>query len=454
MKDFKNFIKPVLFLTLGLLLLSLVGNVNFISMMSKIQNNIQEGLKVVRVTDEKSEINDENLAIKFKVPIIHYNNKDVEKNINSYIKKNIKEYINIQRQINKINTYSEKRNINISYSVVFEDRNIINIIIEKNTTWGEKDYKVEKDSYVFSLNSGNRIYLDEFLKDNENYSTVIIETIKKDITKKHPLYSNLNIDKNTNYYIEDRYINIYFNPYKQSDDDTQYEFKIPYDVFKNKIEVFNNFFLISVNKEVIKKQNKYLKSTLEIPIIDSGNIQINDKVNEKIKKDVLNFYEVSFKEAQSFLENFQLDESDFFADASFEIKKNTPSMISILVKYHKYSGGAHAYYEYVPYNIDLRNGNNFSLKEIFKKEVDYKQIIDKEIEKQIKELGKNDKDLYKIYDFYGIKENQKFYIEDGKIIIYFDLYDIAPYAMGIPEFPIVIENIKNIIKENYLDIVI
>ena len=41
MKDLKNFIKPVLFLTLGLLLLSLVKDVDFTSMMAKIQNNIQ-----------------------------------------------------------------------------------------------------------------------------------------------------------------------------------------------------------------------------------------------------------------------------------------------------------------------------------------------------------------------------------------------------------------------------
>ena len=91
------------------------------------------------------------------------------------------------------------------------------------------------------------------------------------------------------------------------------------------------------------------------------------------------------KEAQSFLEDFELDESNFVADASFEVKKNTPNAISILVKYYKYSGGAHGYYEYVPYNIDLRSGNNLSLKELFKTEVDYKIIIDKEIEKQIKE---------------------------------------------------------------------
>lgn len=213
------------------------------------------------------------------------------------------------------------------------------------------------------------------------------------------------------------------------------------------------FFLVTVDNEVLKKQNKYLKSTLKIPIINSGNSKIDDKVNQKIKDDILNFYEQSLKEAESFLEDFELDESNFVADASFEVKKNTSNIISILIKYYKYSGGAHGYYEYVPYNIDLRNGNNITLKEIFKPEVDYKIIIDKEIENQIKELGEKEKDLDKIYEFYGIKENQKFYLDDGKIVIYFDLYDIAPYAAGIPEFPIIVENIKNQIKEDYLDLI-
>lgn len=147
-----------------------------------------------------------------------------------------------------------------------------------------------------------------------------------------------------------------------------------------------------------------------------------------------------------------MGESNFVADASFDVKKNTSNAISILIKYYKYSGGAHGYYEYVPYNIDLRSGNNLTLKEIFKVDVDYKTIINKEIENQIKELGKKEKGLDQVYEFYGIKENQKFYLEDGKIVIYFDLYDIAPYAAGIPEFPIVVENLKNQIKENYLEL--
>ena len=126
------------------------------------------------------------------------------------------------------------------------------------------------------------------------------------------------------------------------------------------------FFLVNVNSESIKKDNKYLKSSLEIPVINSDNIEVNNKVNKKIKEDIMNFQEESLKEAQSFLDDFELDESNFVADASFEVKKNTNNVISILIKYYKYSGGAHGYYEYVPYNINLKNGNMISLKEIFK----------------------------------------------------------------------------------------
>ena len=203
---------------------------------------------------------------------------------------------------------------------------------------------------------------------------------------------------------------------------------------------------------MIKGDNKYLKSNLEIPVINSGNDEINNKVNKKIKADIMDFYEKSTKEAESYLEDFEVDNSNFVADASFEVKKNTANAISILVKYYKYSGGAHGYYEYVPYNIDLRNGNFLSLKDAFKEKVDYKVLINKEIENQIKELGKHEENIDKVYEFHGINENQKFYLDDGKIVVYFDLYEIAPYAAGIPEFPIITENIKNQLKEEYIEL--
>ena len=49
-------------------------------------------------------------------------------------------------------------------------------------------------------------------------------------------------------------------------------------------------------------------------------------------------------------------------------------------------------------------------------------------------------------------KGQKFYIQDDNIVVYFDLYDIAPYAAGIPEFIINVNKIDHILKPEYKEI--
>ncbi|WP_122638857.1 RsiV family protein [Romboutsia sp. Marseille-P6047] len=71
---------------------------------------------------------------------------------------------------------------------------------------------------------------------------------------------------------------------------------------------------------------------------------------------------------------------------------------------------------------------------MFKKDVDYKKVINDYINS---EINKN-KELYFTgkEGFNGISDNQDFYIEDDGIVIYFQVYDIAPYYVGIPKFKI------------------
>ena len=61
--------------------------------------------------------------------------------------------------------------------------------------------------------------------------------------------------------------------------------------------------------------------------------------------------------------------------------------------------------------------------------------------------------LEKLNIFNEIKDNQKFYIVDDTIVIFFDLYDIAPYVAGIPEFPINKEIISNLLNNQYKEII-
>lgn len=451
----KNLIKPILFLTIGFMLIMTIKTTNIFRLQDKVKTSLEETLKVIKVTEEKATIKDKTLVINSKIPKIHYKNEEVERYINSYIRRNINEYINHQRQLNDISDSEYNEEIDINYHVVYEDENLINIIIYRNIKLENKEFKLEKDSYVFDLKTGQRIYLDNFLKDNEDYKEVIEDYIynnfKNSNLKKY--IEKVTIDKNTNYYISEGGINIYFNPYKESKSNLEYEFKIPYDIFKSTIKMVKTDEIVAnIDTQTISNKDKYINSVINIPIIMTNNKDIEKNINYKIRNEIMNFYNASKEEAKAFLKDNPDEEGKFVANVDFEVKKNSNNMLSILVTYYKYSGGAHGEYKNVAYNIYMKNGKFLDLNELFKDDIDYKSVINNEIRKQIEDMAKKDPENVGIYQFTSINDKQKFYIQDNNIVIFFDLYEIAPYAAGIPEFRININTISHILKEDYINI--
>ncbi|SCH98436.1 MULTISPECIES: DUF3298 domain-containing protein [unclassified Romboutsia] len=455
MKVAKNWIKPIVFLAIGILIIITVKSGDIFILKKEVKTSIGEYLKVIKVTEEKMTIKDKYIFIDAKTPKIHYENDEVERYINSYIRKDINEYINHQRQLSNINKSKSKVNIDINYHVVYEDENLINIIIYKNINFNKNEFKLEKDSYVFDLKTGQRIYLDNFLKDNEDYQEVIERYIEKSLKsgdlKKYK--NKIKIDKNTNFYIGDDGINIYFNPYKESNTRGEFEFKIPLGIFKSKIRMIKTDEIVAnIETQTINKNDKYINSIINIPIVMTENKAVEKKINDILRNEIMNFYNQSIEEAKSYLSNYPEADNKFIANTNFEVKKNSNNMLSIVVTYYKYSGGAHGDYNNIAYNVYMKNGQLLNLNDLFKKDTDYKGIINNEIRNQIENLVKQDKDNLGIYQFTSIKDNQKFYIQDDNIVVFFDLYEIAPYAAGIPEFRINKDIFNHILKDEYVDI--
>lgn len=212
----------------------------------------------------------------------------------------------------------------------------------------------------------------------------------------------------------------------------------------------------AVDSKVINKENKYIKSELKIPKLVMNNKEIERILNKKFESDIMNFYNTSVKESESYFDDFPDAENKFVISSDYEVKKSNNKVLSMLIKYYKYSGGAHGTYEYIPYNVDLTSGGIFTLKDLFNENSNYKVVIEDEIKKQIIQLNKEQnlpKNSTQLYAFNEIKDNQKFYIVDDTIVIFFDLYDIAPYVAGIPEFPINKEIISNLLNNQYKEII-
>ncbi|KPI57040.1 hypothetical protein IM33_02245 [Clostridioides difficile] len=208
----------------------------------------------------------------------------------------------------------------------------------------------------------------------------------------------------------------------------------------------------TIGSKTIVKNDEYLESTINMPVITNSNKIVERSTNDKIKNDIFEFYNKSYKEAKQYLKDNPDEENKFVANVDFELKKNTDSALSIKVRYYTYSGGAHGFYQDIAYNVDMRTGKFLELMDLFKDNTKYKEVIDEEIKRQIAELEKKDEENVGIYNFKGIKENQNFYLQDENLVIYFDLYDITPYAAGIPEFSIDKKLISSMLKPEYVDL--
>jgi hypothetical protein len=101
---------------------------------------------------------------------------------------------------------------------------------------------------------------------------------------------------------------------------------------------------------------------------------------------------------------------------------------------YEFTGGAHGLTNIKSFNYDLVKEKELKLEDLFKANSNYKEVINNHIKE---EISKQPEIYFQGQDgFSSIKDNQDFYISDEGIVIYFSLYDIAPYSSGIPMFTI------------------
>lgn len=128
----------------------------------------------------------------------------------------------------------------------------------------------------------------------------------------------------------------------------------------------------------------------------------------------------------------------------YEIKNNQRDVLSLsLSNYVYHYHAAHGMTVIKSLTFDLQKGKQVSLKDLFKLGSDYVKRLTELISIQIKQ-----RDIPLLVDFKAIRPDQDFYIADKALIIYFQLYEITPYAYGFPMFPISVYDLQDIIDEN------
>ncbi|MBC5624592.1 WG repeat-containing protein [Clostridium sp. NSJ-49] len=216
-------------------------------------------------------------------------------------------------------------------------------------------------------------------------------------------------------------------------------------IYKPNDEIILDY-VYSVIKEKYKPNFSFL---IYIPQIKGiKNRKVEKKVNSKLK--TLSYFK-PFAEDQishSINENDVLDYSYY---GTFEVtffKKNI--LILSLTGYYYPLGAAHGLSSKITPVINLDTGEFYSLEDLFNPNSDWKNRLDSIIQRMI---DKEPQYEYVYKDgFKGIDEGQNFYIDDNNLYIYFQPYDIGPYAAGFIIFKIPFSLIQDIMVNKNIDI--
>ncbi|MBU5438934.1 DUF3298 and DUF4163 domain-containing protein [Tissierella sp. MSJ-40] len=162
------------------------------------------------------------------------------------------------------------------------------------------------------------------------------------------------------------------------------------------------------------------------------NIEIQNKINNTILNNV---YDQIIQ--QGYYENPETEITGLW-----ELKNNDKGILSLTLINYSYSGGAHGNTIVKALTFNIETGSTYQLSDLFKPGANYIKVLSEEVEDQIEE-----RDIPTLEKFTSIKPNQDFYIADLCLVIFFQVYEITPYVVGIPYFPISIYEIEDIIDE-------
>lgn len=116
----------------------------------------------------------------------------------------------------------------------------------------------------------------------------------------------------------------------------------------------------------------------------------------------------------------------------YEIKTNERGLLSLTLSNYTYSTPmAHGFTIVKALTFDVNTGKVYLLQDLFKPGSPYIEVISKLVAQQIKQ-----RDLPLLNGFQSIKPNQDYYVADKSLVIFFQLYEITPYYVGFPMFPI------------------
>lgn len=168
--------------------------------------------------------------------------------------------------------------------------------------------------------------------------------------------------------------------------------------------------------------------------MDAG---VRDKINGTLKEMFIGSYKASNKVEGMYTDLIEID---------FTVDKNKDLLIIRKDGYFYPMGAAHGQPTREDYHISLKTGDLFMLKDLFKKDSNYKERLTDMVQEMIAKANQEFGDEIYSEDVGDLEKNSGFSVMEDSLQIYFYPYAIAPYAAGFPAFYISYEKLKDMVN--------
>lgn len=175
------------------------------------------------------------------------------------------------------------------------------------------------------------------------------------------------------------------------------------------------------SKPAIIKQQTLKEGIIDIqyPLVILENAAAAEKINAVLAE----------KTAQ-FRSEVSKDPRTLVAHSRYDLHYNADNILSLSITDYVFTGGAHGMSYRKGYTFDLASGELYKFSDLVPDSA--REQINREITRQI---GAND--IPMLQPFTEIKREPDFYLlPDRKLAIFYQLYELAPYAWGFVTFPI------------------
>ncbi|WP_211747498.1 DUF4163 domain-containing protein [Paenibacillus sp. Marseille-Q4541] len=182
---------------------------------------------------------------------------------------------------------------------------------------------------------------------------------------------------------------------------------------------------VQITSETISSQDKNATILIRYPKLSGLSSTDAQEAINKVFKDKASAFAAEAKTKSKKRDGKVEQPYDF--NGSFLLTFNREGVLSIVTDNYEYVGGAHGMTLREGFTFSLKDGKQLSINDLLHSSEGAKKKLDK----MLKEKTKNDDYTD---GFNGLKTNPDFYLKEGGITVFYQQYEIAPYAAGFPTY--------------------